>query len=174
MVTQPKILRGPLRISISVLIIGMLFKIQHWPYANVIIVSAFSSIAILYSFRFGAKKEKKLIDYVKLILVVFWCISGSLKTLHFPFQLFFQMIASIAFLSWITMEGINYFNNETPSENKKNYSSAINIGLFTLAAVFIAIGALFKIMHWPFAGPLLIAGVVLGSVWILKDLVVKK
>ena len=83
---ENKILKSPLILSVGILFIGILFKVHHYPYANLIVVFGFSSIAILYLLRFLYKKPKKLIDFLKLLLVLFWTINGILSLLHFPYN----------------------------------------------------------------------------------------
>ena len=165
--TEAKILTIPLRISIVALIVGAAFKIMHWPYANVISVSSFASIAILYCFRFGNKKVKNFIDYIKLILVTAWSINGILSTLHLPYKQIFQLITIISFVTWLFTEGRDYFyNNESPVTNIKKKTLTV---ILILAAIITAIGVFLKIMHWPFGIYFIIAGFGLGIIWFALD-----
>ncbi len=152
------------KILIVILAVGMLFKIQHWPYANLIVVSAFSTLALSYPFRFIKKQEKKFIDYTKLILVVFWSISGIFAILHLPYKIIFQLITSAAFLIWFFMEGTQYFSVSGTEKNQKQVISSFVWGLFALITIA---GIVFKIMHWPYALILLIIGVGIGGIWLL-------
>lgn len=164
---KKKILGAPLRISIAFLIVGMLFKIQHWPYANLIIVSAFIAIALLYSFRFGNKEKKILLDYIKLSLVVFWSVNGIFTILHLPYKVIFQLIASISFILWLLLEGISYFK-QSQETVKTDLSKIISNGIFVVASMLTIAGIMFKIMHWPGAAYLLISGLLLGAICLLK------
>jgi len=131
------------KILIVILVVGMLFKIQHWPYANLILVIAFSTLALSYPFRFIKKQEKKFLDYTKLILVVFWSISGIFIILHLPYKIIFQLITSAAFLIWFFMEGMQYFSG---SETGKNQKQAISRFVWGLSALITIAGIAFKIM----------------------------
>ncbi|MGB7395025.1 MAG: hypothetical protein WA913_11575, partial [Pricia sp.] len=104
MPTSKKILTVPLRISITVLLLGMLFQIAEWPYATEIILFAFSAIGLLYPIRFWKKQEKRFLDYIKLILVVFWSVNGIFRALDFTYTLFFQVVIAISFIIWIILE----------------------------------------------------------------------
>ena len=53
-----------LNLAIAFVLIGIIFKLEDWPYKDVVIVSAFSFLILLYLFRFKEKKEKKFIDYI--------------------------------------------------------------------------------------------------------------
>lgn len=163
-----KILTTPLRIAISVLLMGMLSRILHWPFATEIIVSAFVAIGLLYPFRFWKKPEKHFLDYTKLILVVFWASNGIFRALEFTYSLFFQIIIAISFLIWIILEGTAYFLDEDrKAKNTKVHvlwNCAMVIGTFA-----IIIGSLLNILGWQFAIPLMVLGIVIIVAFILKD-----
>jgi hypothetical protein len=55
--------------AISVIIIGALFKIQHWVIADYILGVGLGAIILIYIFRFLNKKQKKPFDYLKLLWV---------------------------------------------------------------------------------------------------------
>jgi lysylphosphatidylglycerol synthetase-like protein (DUF2156 family) len=147
----------------------MLFQIAHWPYATEIILSAFLSIGILYPFRFWKKPEKKFLDYIKLILVVFWSVNGIFRALDFAYTLFFQIVIAISFLIWIILEGTAYFLDE--DRKAKNTRSQVlwNFAM-VLGTLAIIAGSLLNILGWQFAIPLMIFGVAIIVAYILKDI----
>lgn len=55
MSTYKKILTMPLRLSIVVLLMGMLMKVLEWPMAKEVMFVSFAVIGILYVFRFFKK-----------------------------------------------------------------------------------------------------------------------
>lgn len=55
---------------ISMLFIGSLFKVNHWPLSNLLITTAYIGIVILYSISFFKKPIKKRLDILKLIWVL--------------------------------------------------------------------------------------------------------
>ena len=110
MTAVKKILKTPLRVSLVVLLLGMTAKILQWPFAKEVMLASFFAIGILYTIRFWKKIEKQYIDYVKLILVLFWTINGVLRILHFQYTLFFQIVTAITFVIWFIMEGTAYFH----------------------------------------------------------------
>ncbi|WP_373517583.1 hypothetical protein [Pricia sp.] len=169
MPTPKKILTTPLRIAISILLLGMLSRILHWPYATEIIVAAFVSVGLLYPFRFWKKPDKHFLDYTKLILVVFWATNGIFRALDFTYSLFFQIIIAISFLIWIILEGTAYFLDEDRKAKNNRiqvlWNCAMVIGTFAIIG-----GSLLNILGWPFAIPLMVFGILVIVAFILKDI----
>ncbi len=173
MPTPKKILTTPLRVAISVLLLGMLLRILHWSYATETIVAAFVSIGLLYPFRFWKKPDKHFLDYTKLILVVFWATNGIFRALDFTYTLFFQIIIAISFMIWIILEGTAYFLDEDrKAKNSKLrmlWNFAMVIGTFAIIA-----GSLLNILGWQFAIPLMVFGILIIVAFILKDVFASK
>lgn len=171
MPTTKKILTTPLRLAISVLLLGMLSRILHWPFATETIVAAFVTIGLLYPFRFWKKQDKKFLDYTKLVLVVFWATNGIFRALDFTYSLFFQIIIALTFLIWIILEGTAYFLDE--DRKKKNtktqllWNCAMVIGTLAIIA-----GSLLNLLGWQFSIPLMALGVGIIVAYILKDVFV--
>jgi len=174
LLNQKKILKTPLRVAIALLIIGVMFKIQHWPLANWIIDLGFTSIAILYPIRFWRKPDKKLIDYCKLIFVFSWAVHGVMTIHHLPYKQLFQIVTIVAFIGWLAFEGLGYQSKDEGSVKKNDLSSIVSSVLIGFATISTLIGVMFKILHWPGAGVILISGLSLGTLWILKEIVIKK
>jgi GldL N-terminal domain len=166
-----KILKTPLRISIAIIFIGVMFKIMHWPYRDWIMTTGFSLVAILYPFRFFKKEQKKILDYAKLFFVVSWAIYGIFSILHLPYKMGFEIARSVSFIFWIVMEGVNYLTKRERKEYRVLH--IVSYVLVSISAALIFIGALFKIMHWPGAGPMLVVGLSLAVVWFLLDFIKK-
>ncbi|UWX56198.1 hypothetical protein NYZ99_08070 [Maribacter litopenaei] len=70
MSTTNKTLKTPLRVALACLIVGMLTRIVHWPYAGGIILVSFLAILVLYSVRFAKKNPKKPVDFIKMVLIL--------------------------------------------------------------------------------------------------------
>tara|TARA_R110002167_G_scaffold190105_1_gene392373 strand:- start:303 stop:866 length:564 start_codon:yes stop_codon:yes gene_type:complete len=169
MPTGTKILKTPLRISIFVLLTGMLARIVHWPYASQIVLVSFIALAVLYAIRFWKKDHKKFLDYVKLVLVTFWSLNGICRMLDLPYTLIFQIVTGIAFVTWFILEGTAYFMDE----DRRSKNSALQIWwniAMVMGALSIIVGSLMKVLHWEYATPLLVLGIVMVAFYILKDL----
>ncbi|WP_273567009.1 hypothetical protein [Maribacter halichondriae] len=169
MTAVKKILKTPLRISIAVLLVGMTAKIMQWPFAKEIMLISFVAIGILYTARFWKKSEKQYVDYVKLILVMFWTTNGILRILDFPYTLFFQIVTAITFVIWFVMEGTAYFMDE--DRRAKNTLSHILWNCTLVAGTLgIICGSLLKILYWEYATHLLSLGITMVAAYILKDI----
>lgn len=171
MSTHRKILKLPLRISIAVVLFGMLAKILEWPFAKEIMLFGFSVIAVLYTFRFLRKTQKQFIDYTKLVLIVFWATNGIFRVLDFPYTLFFQIVTAIAFITWFIMEGTAYFLDED-RRAKNSVAQILWNCILVLGTLGVITGSLLKIMDWDYAVHLLSLGITLIGAYILKDVFV--
>ena len=147
----------------------MLMRIFDWPFATEIILAAFATTGILYIIRFWKKNDKLFLDYVKLILVVFWASNGVLRAMDMPYTLFFQIVIALTFVIWFVLEGTAYFLDE---ERKAKNSKAQVIWNFAMVIGTCAIiaGSLMNVLGWEFAIPLLVIGIAILAAYILKDL----
>ncbi len=171
MSTYKKILKLPIRISIAILLMGMLAKILESFYADRIMLFGFFALGLLYMFRFLRKKQKQFIDYTKLVLVVFWVTNGIFRIVDFSYALFFQIVTVIAFIIWFVMEGAAYFLDE--DRRAKNSTSQIlwNCTL-VLGTLGLISGSLLRILYWDYAIHILSLGITLIAAFILKDVFV--
>ncbi|WP_299536874.1 hypothetical protein [Ulvibacterium sp.] len=163
-----RVLKTPIRVSIAILLLGMLAQVLQLPYASEIMLFAFGAIGILYTIRFWKKMEKKFIDYVKLVLVVFWTTNGIFRILDFPYTIVFQVIIAVSFLTWFVMEGTAYFLDED-RKAKNSLSQILWNCAMVLGTLAIICGSLLKILHWDYAMPLFAGGIAIVGAYILKD-----
>jgi hypothetical protein len=143
--------------------VAALFKIQHWPYAGIMltlgaIILAFvfmpSSLTVLWK---ETHNMKRLLIYISAFLSGFTFICGTLfKVQHWPMAglLLLISVASICFLL-IPSLLVNRLNNKETAHKRPAYIC----GAF--GAILYAIGLLFKIQHWPAATFLMVAGLVI-------------
>jgi len=166
----------PIRIAIGFLFIGMIFKIFDWLLAKEIMIIGFVVLATCYILRFYQKKEKLSLDYIKVILVLSWVLNGIFSILHIPYNFAFQIIAFLAFLTWFIMEGTHYFIAEDKNNAKtENYLGKVLWNLvIILGTLGVVVGALFKILHWEYALPVLVSGLLCILLYILRDVFVRK
>ena len=171
MSTYKKILTLPLRLSIVVLLMGMLMKVLGWPMAKQIMFVSFAAIGILYVFRFFKKTSRHFVDYVKMVLVFFWTTNGIFNIMDFPYTVMFQVIIAISFVLWFILEGTAYFLDD---DRKAKNSTKQLMWNFAMVAGTLAIivGSILKILNWEFALPLLTLGIVILAAYILKDVFV--
>ena len=170
---KSKILTLPLRISLIILIYGALFKLMHWPNANVLMLIGSTLVLVLYIIRFFYKIEKKLLDYVKLFLVLIWLFNYTITVFHFlklPYVL--EIILAILFFWWLIVEGLTIFKERKFKDNK--VLKAIYYLLFGTCSMFILFGLLFKIQHWPYGSLLFTLGILVLSIVLIYDYFIVK
>lgn len=69
--------------------IGMLAKIQHWPYGAELFSISSAAIAIVYGIHFSLKAKKSFLDVLKLIWVLMMCSNAVLIELNLRETLWF-------------------------------------------------------------------------------------
>ncbi len=168
MSNNTKILKTPLRISIAILLLGMLSRIFHWPYASETIFIAFTAILILYSIRFWRKETKLFIDIVKMVMVTSWALNGLFRVVDLPFTLLFQILIAISFITWFIMEGTAYFLDEDRRQKNSMARVLWNLAM-VVGALSIIAGSLLNMLNESYAIPLLAVGITIIVAYILKD-----
>ncbi|MFK7814277.1 MAG: hypothetical protein AB8B59_17395 [Maribacter sp.] len=171
MSSNKKILKLPLRISLAVLLAGIISKMLEWPYATEFLLGGFATLGFLYAIRFVAKTEKRFLDYIKIVLVAFWSLYGVFTVMNFPYTLFFLTMTSIAFVLWFIMEGTAYFLDEDRRAQNSLYHILWNCAL-VLGTLGVIAGSLLKILHWDYSFHILSLGITLIAAYILKDVFV--
>lgn len=98
----------------AIVLIGALFKIQHYPYANELIVIGWLGIMLIYGFSFINKPVKKLLDFLKLAWVLTAIPKIPLRILHYPYyddlaviSLILMSLALLLFF-WKEIKARNY------------------------------------------------------------------
>ncbi|MEX0272786.1 MAG: hypothetical protein AB3N16_00230 [Flavobacteriaceae bacterium] len=164
-----KLLSYGLPLSLIVLLTGLVFRIAHWPNASLIMLIGYFLLAIFYGLRFYGKPEKRMVDYLKMTLVVFWTSYGILRILDFPYTTFFQVTTVLAFIAWFIMEGAAYFFKR--GGDKKGEFTQIIWNIILVVGVLALIGGLLlKLLQSPYAIAVIVLGIVLITAFVLKDL----
>jgi GldL N-terminal domain len=145
-----------LKLSISLLIIAILFKLMHWQYSKILFSISIFSIIIFYPIRFYLKKDKIILDYAKLLLVLFGVTNFYLKVMHFPNHNIIVYGTPLFFYLWLLLEIFANNKNEESSSN-----SVLPFGVNIFLGLLIVFGTIFKIMHWPYSQHMLISGFIL-------------
>ncbi|WP_196888369.1 hypothetical protein [Aureivirga sp. CE67] len=95
---------GPVRFAIGILLIGIVFKVNHLSGGNLIISISFGLILLFYAIKVFKQKYRRTLDFIKLILIGFWCIQGILSINHFLYSSFFRYGFWISLLVWGVFE----------------------------------------------------------------------
>lgn len=171
MTPSKKILKLPLRISLALLLFGIMSKMFVWPFADYFLLISFSSLGVLYTLRFISKKRKAFLDYNKFMLVSFWTLYGVLTVMNFPYTLLFLIATAITFILWFVMEGTAYFLDEDRHVKNSLYRILWNFAM-VIGTLAIISGSLLKILNWAYSIHLLSIGITMVAAYILKDVFV--
>lgn len=167
MISKQKV-RLFLRLSISIILIGVLFKVLHLQYTNVLLGIGALGVIIFYSLQFHQKKQKSVLDYSKLFLLVAFLFHYIFCLLHWSYGYIFTFI----FRGALVLIVVSYFydilfdkSDAIPNDTLTTQSirrNKLSHLLYVLAAIGIIAGAFSKILHWEFGhingGILLIFG----------------
>ncbi len=80
-----------------VVFFAILFKIQHYPGADMLFSIVFVVILIAYLIHFIQKKDKEALDYFKLIWLVVALYGVSSTMAHSPYAVEFSLVSAIGF-----------------------------------------------------------------------------
>jgi hypothetical protein len=149
-------------ISMSMITVGALFKIQHWPGAGLLLVFGFLFLGAIFfpSSLWVMKKESKLKGSLFIYLISMLggivLIFGILfKVQHYPGA---GILLTIGFLSIALLLIPAILISKLRDEGARNLHVTYIIGAISL--ILYIVGDLCKIQHWPGAGILLVVGAI--------------
>ncbi|MEM9647155.1 MAG: hypothetical protein AAF969_01655 [Bacteroidota bacterium] len=145
-----------LRLSISIAILGILFKILHWPFAPSLLAVGIVGIGFFYAIRFYQKRNKELMDYSKLVLVITFLLHYSFRIFHLAYGIIFTYAFQFSVLIFLILyfKDVFFSREESSSESMGKTGSKTKITLtyflYALAGIGIIVGSTVKILHWQF------------------------
>lgn len=154
-----------LRLSIPFIILGVLFKLMHWPFASGLITIGFGMIIILYPIRFYLKNEKRLIDYVKLVFLISYIVNAYLRLFHLPNHYLLSIFSFGTFILWITLELFDLYTNRKETDTFKLFP----FGILSVIILFIFMGTFYKLFHYPYGNAILLTGFIFLTIYFLID-----
>ncbi len=154
-------------LSPSLMAVAALFKIQHWAGAGVMLVLGFFFLCFfflpsaIYVLNTENKTDKKHL-FMKL--------SGLISSIIFLLGILFKVMhwpgANIALSGGSLMLGIIFLPSiifaKISDDKGEGKRAAYLVGLF--AGLFYIAGFLFKLMHWPGATLIILAGLILFAI----------
>jgi len=171
MTNRKKILKLPIRVSLAMVLFGMLAKLLEWSYANEIMLVGFITLATLYTLRFTRKKQKDFLSITKLVLVLSWSINGISQVLDLPLTLFTLTLTAVSFVIWFVMEGTAYFMDDD-RRSKNTIGQILWNGTLIVGSLVVITGAITQILDWDYSIHLLSLGITLIGAYVLKDVFV--
>ena len=148
--------------GIALVILGALFKIQHWPWSGEMQLAAWPLTLIAMVWR--PLSGQPLVHWeAARDLFTFGTVSGIvMRTLHLPGKGFALAVAVIGGLAWLWFD------------RSRSWPSA-GVGsaqpwFFYLAMASVLLGTLFRIRHWPYGSGLLYVGLALCAIWFFTSM----
>jgi hypothetical protein len=147
-------------LGIAVLIFGTLFKVLHWPGANIMIltggvVAALAAIAVLVM-KPGRKPASAILRTVTGAMIITFLL---FKLFHLAFADAWVMAAMVSTV------GLLFVERDRPQIQRVlalRFSA-----LLIMAVALVVVGTVFKVMHWPGANMQLLLGMTGCAVWFL-------
>lgn len=136
---RSKILSIPLAISVIILLIGYVSRVQHWANGAIIERVAFATIAVLYTVRFSLKQKRNLKDVVKLMLIVSWSVTSILAPLRMPNVYILQILVAATGVFWLILEIMDLVKRNVATSNT----------ILFLGALLLVAEAIFRVQWWP-------------------------
>lgn len=149
----------PLGLSVLLLLVGSIARVQHRKYGIEIEQTAFALIALLYCVRYFGKNKKTFKDTVKLILILAWCslsVAAYLNQGNNEYVIYSFMALGVF---WFALEVLNLLKMGLGHSNM-----ILLAGAFTLA-----IEGLFRIQHWPFGSLMHVLALLLIAIGFFVD-----
>ncbi len=85
-------------LCLTVVLVGAMFKIMHWPGANMMLILSLSGLMVIYAARYAFKPRKDLLDNLKVIFFCSWILAALNHIMHWPGADVLQLLASSSFI----------------------------------------------------------------------------
>lgn len=92
-----------LSLSLAIFVVAILFKIQHWPGADIMLMAFPIVVTIIYALWFFSKPTKQLLDVLKLLWVPVFLASVITKMLHFPYSVELYLTQLVFFVAMLSV-----------------------------------------------------------------------
>lgn len=155
-------LHSPLKLGVALVIVGMLFRIQHWEYANQILISGILVMVLGYGYDLFRKEKRGVFDFIKMGLVVLMAIGYVANLLHRSIPPLLAEAAYYAFWGFLLLVGWEFL-----TRGKQGTEAKITAVVYGVSVCLILVGVVFKIQHWEGGTALIIGGTVLSALWVL-------
>jgi hypothetical protein len=106
----------------AILIVGMLFTLQHWPNGRALIVTGCSVIGIVYAIHFVKKQVKEVLDWEKVLYVMISMLAITFRILHYEYN---EELSWLVLTSGIILIATFYFQE---LKNKEKEADELDEG----------------------------------------------
>ncbi|KAA5534679.1 hypothetical protein F0919_08675 [Taibaiella lutea] len=111
-------------IAISIFIIGLFFKLQHWPYSGILILFGLTAITVMYTIHFIIKRKKKLLDWIKVFAVFIKAVASMFWILHWSYREELSIASTIVLIALIAVFYIRVMKNDLNKDDEQEHSIA--------------------------------------------------
>lgn len=153
-------------VALIVLLVGILFKIMHWPMATRFILCGGIGLVAVYLVKVITQDNTTWIHYLRWAVVTSFVVRLIFVLNHWPYAEIIHVVFLILFGTWFVLEIGRFLTSGEAKASK--FAKVLRLLAWITPGVVIA-GAVMKIMHWPGAGIVLISGLVLGACWWILD-----
>ncbi|MCW5899998.1 MAG: hypothetical protein KIT10_12085 [Flavobacteriales bacterium] len=145
------------------LLAGSLFKLMHWPGANLLVLTSAIMIFLACVAAFvRAREHRSTGTTIARTTGLFLLVSGVLHLLTIPGALL-MLYGSAGAASFLLL-------SDRMGLRMKDVRPPRLAGLLLTGLLLMATGGLFKLMHWPTANVQLLAGLLASAAWILATM----
>lgn len=90
-----------LNLSFALFIVAVLFKVQQWPGANIMLMAFPLVVTVIYALWFFSKPSKQLLDVLKLLWVPIFLTSVIVKMLYLPYATELYLAQLVVFVAML-------------------------------------------------------------------------
>ncbi len=139
------------RLSISVTVLGALFKFNSWP----LIILGATGMVVFHTLQFFQKQKRSPLDYSRQLLIIAFSGNYVFSIFNLPNAYMLSFLTKVALITFLLLYVKKILSSY--QENTQNGLLLQNIDtenlsyiLADLATVYIVIASLFRILHWEF------------------------
>lgn len=152
----------PLGLCRAAIIVGAMFKIQHWPAAGLLLLLGAVGCALFEVLRYAVLPDRGLPELMRLVFGIAFPALIVFKLLHWPYKMVPLVLSGVSLL-------VGFFVGAWTSPIPTSARSPSPPLFFVLGMVCVLAGTVFRIQHWPYSSALLLIGLVCCGIWIAQD-----
>lgn len=142
--TMKKVMHVTGLVAVFALSAGSLFKVQHWPGANMLILSGFALLGLffiplwfIFRFRESTGTQQKGMQVLSLVTALLLIVPGVFKLLHWPYGNILLVIGfCVFFLVFLPLYFVMGYRN--PLTRQNTISQSIMLGCCGAVMVLLA------------------------------------
>lgn len=159
---------GIVQAALGILLaVGLLFQLQHWPGAGLMVYSSITGFALVYLLKFFTGTGKVLQDYLRLALIVVWLVRFVFYISHWPYASMVNVLFLLILSLWWLIEGPFYFFS--PPGTKLDTKGWLTRIVYNIASGAVVWAAYSKISGNPLPNLLMFGGMALLFVMLAID-----